>query len=133
MSDGRCSASSVEILHPALVAPVNAVMLRTQAALLPAEDCLRGAPCSALHSLAHVRTLASLHPEGLCGFCLVIVSFLDSACFFRGTVFLVTFRQGPVAFVAYDAVALLVSRVQVARAARALQARSLSPDDAEAT
>ena len=108
-------------------------MLRPQAALPPAWRHARGIPCSVLRSLAHVQTLASLHPEGLCGFCLVSVSFLDSASFFRGTVLLTAFRQRPVAFVAYDALALLVSRVQVARAARALQARSLSPDDAEAT
>ena len=133
MSDGRCSASSVEILYPALIAPVIAVMLRTQAALPPAEGRPRGIPCNALHSLAHVRTLASLHPESLCGFNLVIISFLGSAYFFHGTIFLVTLRQGPIAFVAYDAMAVLIPRVQVAHAARALQARSLGPDDAEAT
>ena len=108
-------------------------MLRPQAALPPAWRYARGIPCGILRSLAHVQTLASLHPEGLCGFCLVSVSFLDSASFFRGTVLLTAFRQRPVAFVAYDALALLVSRVQVARAARALQARSLSPGDAKPT
>ena len=107
-------------------------MLRAQAALPPAGRHTHGIPCSAFRNLAHVRTLASLHPEGLCGFYLVIVSFLDSAYFFHGTIFLVTFRQGPVAFVAYDAMAVLIPRVQVAYAARAQQARSLGPDDAEA-
>ena len=127
------SASSVEVIHPALIAPVITVVLRSQAALPPAGRHTHGIPCSVLRSLAHVQTLASLHPEGLCGFCLVSVSFLDSASFFRGTVLLTAFRQRPVAFVAYDAVALLVPRVQVARAARALQARSLSTDAAETT
>ena len=107
-------------------------MLRSQAALPPAWRHDLGIFCPSFFSLTHVSTLAFLHPEGLRGFCLDSVFFLDfTSFFFCGAIFSATSRQRPVAFVANDALALRVSRVQVTRTARALMARSLSPSDAE--
>ena len=107
-------------------------MSRSQAALPPAWRHDLGVFCPSLFSLAHFPALASLHPEGLRGLCLDSILFLDfTSLFLCGAVLLAASWQRPKAFIANDALALRVSRVQVTSSARALMARSLSPSDAE--
>ena len=101
------------------------IMSRSQAALPPAWRHDLGVYFPISFGLAVFLALASLHPEGLSGL------FLDSIFLLCGTVLLAASWQRPKAFVANDALALRVSRVQVTRTAKALMARSLSPSDAE--
>ena len=77
--------------------------------------------------LAHFVALATLHPEGLSG---VLLDFIFFLC---GVILSTAFWQWPIAFIAHDALALLVSRVQVTNAARAPMARGLGPNNAELT
>ena len=105
---------------------------RSQTALPPAWRHDLGVYCPSFFSLAHFPALASLHPEGLRGLCLDSIFFLDfTSLFLCGAVLLAASWQRPKAFVANDALALRVSRVQVTHTARALMARGLSPSNAE--
>ena len=126
------SASSVEVIHPALIAPVITIVSRSQTALPPARGHDLGVCCPCFFRLANFRTLASLHPEGLCGLCLDFVLILNfTSLLLCGAILLAASWPRPKAFVANDALVLRISRVQVTRTARALMARSLGPSDAE--
>ena len=57
-------------------------VFRSQAALPPAWRHGLGVSSFSFFSLAHVTTLALLHPEGLCGFCLDPVFFFSSTSLF---------------------------------------------------
>ena len=102
-------------------------MSRTEAALPPTLGHDLGVCFPISFFLAQFLTLAALHPEGLSGF------FFDHIFFFCGVILSTTFGQWPKAFIAHDALVLLVSRMQVTNTARALMARGLGPCDAELT